>query len=371
MADGRSLLEVQKAFPDEQICAEFLFERRWPEGFICPKCGSGRAVLLRSRAHTYECVDCGRQTSVTAGTVMHRTRLPLNLWFWAAHLMTTHSNGISALQLRAQLHVTYKTAWLLETKLRRCMVAPDREPLRGVVEIDQTEIPFRNTDTFFDPLRSGKITIVGAVEIIDRFTQEPVKPRRLGAKYLDIRSGRVRLAAIPNNSTAAIAPFVEANIVKGTTLLSDGHRSYPPIAGYRHDARVVKDMAAHILLPKIHQIFSLMKRWGLGTYHGLRFKHIDEYLNEFTFRYNRRFYRHVSFETMLGLGANLAPVSYWEIIGRENPRIDKKPERKQRRRRKTMLGMRSDRGTVRRRKRKAALPEPTKSPIPDPSSCPF
>src|SRR5262245_50266978 len=107
MARARSLFESQRAFPDEQSCAEFLFERRWPQGFICPACGSGGAALLKKRAHTYECIDCGRQTSIAAGTAMHRSKLPLNVWFWAAHLMTTHSNGISALRLAPQIGLSY------------------------------------------------------------------------------------------------------------------------------------------------------------------------------------------------------------------------------------------------------------------------
>ena len=99
MARARSLSEFQSAFPDEASCAAFLFERRWPDGFVCPACGNARAAALRSRAYTYECYGCGRQTSITAGTAMHRTRLPLTAWFWAAHLMATHSNGMSARQL--------------------------------------------------------------------------------------------------------------------------------------------------------------------------------------------------------------------------------------------------------------------------------
>src|SRR5271166_2762567 len=113
MAKGRSLSQFQEAFPDEASCAAFLSERRWPEGFVCPGCGEQRAAALKSRAYTYECLDCGRQTSATAGTVMHRSKLPLTTWFWAAHLMATHSNGMSARQLEDQLGVTYKTAWLL------------------------------------------------------------------------------------------------------------------------------------------------------------------------------------------------------------------------------------------------------------------
>src|SRR6266702_8695171 len=124
VARARSLSEFQASFPDETSCAAFLFERRWPEGFVCPACGGGLPALLKSRAHTYECFGCGRQTSITAGTVMHRSKLPLTVWFWAAHLMATHSNGMSALQFEAQLGITYKTAWLLAQKLRRSMTAP-------------------------------------------------------------------------------------------------------------------------------------------------------------------------------------------------------------------------------------------------------
>src|SRR5438045_6832895 len=201
MARARSLREFQTNFPDETSCAAFLFERRWPEGFICPACGNGGAASLKSRAHTYECLGCGRQTSITAGTAMHRSKLPLTTWFWAAHLMTTHSNGMSALQLQAQLGVTYKTAWLLTQKLRRSMVDPDREPLEGVVEVDQAEIAFREGDAFFEPGNAGKILVIGAVEVIDRASNQ-AKPRRKHAKYLDTRSGRLRLAMIADNSAA-------------------------------------------------------------------------------------------------------------------------------------------------------------------------
>jgi predicted RNA-binding Zn-ribbon protein involved in translation (DUF1610 family) len=271
MARARTLTEFQAAFPDEASCAAFLFERRWPEGFVCPACGDGRAALLRSRAYTYECLACGRQTSITAGTVMHRSKLPLTVWFWAAHLMATHSNGMSALQFEAQLGITYKTAWLLAQKLRRSMVDPQREPLEGVVEVDQAEIPFRADDSFFDPVKSGKILVAGAVEVVDRGASH-AKPRRKGAKYLDTRSGRIRLAAIADNSAASLEAFVRANVKPGTTLLTDGHRSYPGLTDYRHDPRTVGKMAGHVVLPWIHRVFSLMKRWGLGTYHGLRRK---------------------------------------------------------------------------------------------------
>ena len=173
--------------------------------------------------------------------------------------------------------------------------------------------------------------------MIDRDTNQ-AKPRRKHAKYLDTRSGRIRLAAIKDNSHASIKAFVKANVKAGATLLTDSHASYLALSGYRHDPRVVGKMAGHVALPWIHRVFALMKRWGLGTYHGLRRKHVDSYLNEFVFRYNRRFYRHVSFEALLGIASGRRPVSYWDIAGRENPRKGGIAVRKTPRRRKTAAG---------------------------------
>ena len=320
MARGRTLAEFQKEFSDEASCATFLFARRWPDGFVCPACGKTRAASLKSRPGLYECLDCGRQTSLTAGTAMHRSKLPLTSWFWAAHLMATHSNGMSARQMQDQLGVTYKTAWLLTQKLRRSMVDPDRDLLEGVVEVDQAEIPFRAGDTFFEPGNAGKILVAGAVEVIDRRSGES-RLRRKGAKYLDTRSGRLRLAVITDNTAPSLEAFVRANVKPGATLITDGHASYPGLRGdYRHDPRVVGKMAANIVLPWSHRAFSLLKRWALGTYHGLRRKHVGTYLDEFVFRYNRRFHRHLSFEKMLGLAARGEPTSYWQIIEPERPR---------------------------------------------------
>jgi transposase-like protein len=320
MARARSLSEFQKASSDQASCAALLFKCRWPGGFVCPACGKPRGVALNSRPRLFECLDCGRQTSITAGTAMHRSKLPLTTWFWAAHLMATHSNGMSARQLEDRLGVTYKTAWLLTQKLRRSMVDPNRDLLEGVVEVDQAEIPFRVGDPFLEPGNAGKILIAGAIEVIDRDINT-ARPGRKGAKYLGTRSGRLRLAMIADNTATSIEAFVRANVKRGSTLISDGHASYPGLSGdYRHDPRVVGKMAAHIVLPWSHRAFSLLKRWALGTYHGLRRKHVDTYLDEFVFRYNRRFYRHVSFETVLGLAAHHEPASYWDIIKRDNPR---------------------------------------------------
>ena len=137
----RSLLEFQRRFPDDAACAAYLAAARWSEGFVCPECGCPRACLLVTKKHTYQCSACHRQTSVTAGTVMHGSKLSLTVWFWAAYLMATHSNGISARQLWRQLGLgSYKSAWLLCAKLRRAMVDPARDPLSGRIEVDESYV---------------------------------------------------------------------------------------------------------------------------------------------------------------------------------------------------------------------------------------
>jgi len=158
-------------FCDEEACSRYLAERRWPEGFVCPSCGTCKGWPLKRNRATWECAGCGRQTSVTAGTVMHSSHLPLRTWFIAAHIVTSHSNGMSALQLQAQLGLgSYKTAWLLLQKLRRSMVNPDRNPLKDLVEIDETEMPFRSRHDPVDRPKGGrspvgKMFIIGAVEL--------------------------------------------------------------------------------------------------------------------------------------------------------------------------------------------------------------
>ena len=160
----RSLIEFQRRFADEGACAGYLAQARWPDGFCCPACGHGKGWELSTKAFTWECAGCGRQTSVTAGTMMHGSKLPLTVWFWAAYLMATHSNGIAALQLQAQLGLgSYKSAWLLCAKLRRAMVAPGRSRLAGLVEVDETTIPLRRKD---DP-HSG-ISLIAKFGVVSR-----------------------------------------------------------------------------------------------------------------------------------------------------------------------------------------------------------
>jgi predicted RNA-binding Zn-ribbon protein involved in translation (DUF1610 family) len=302
----RSLIEFQHRFPDEAACAAYLFAARWPGGFVCPSCGKTKAWELQTKAWTYECAGCGKQTSVTAGTIMHHSKLPLTTWFWAAYLMATHSNGISALQLQRQLALgSYKTAWLLCAKLRRSMVAPGRGPLTGLVEVDETEIACRSKH---DPLsggggrsRQGKILVVGAVEVQDG----------------GFGPGRVRLKEIPDYSAARLHAFLATDLAPGATAKTDGLASYVGAPSVRHDPHVVGKMAAHIVLPWVHRAFSNLKVWALGVYHGLRRKHVQSYLDEFVFRFNRRRTRHAAFRSLLGIAAGQAPFSYNMLISPE------------------------------------------------------
>jgi transposase-like protein len=299
----RSLAEFERRFPDDRACARWLMARRWPDGFRCPGCDHDRAWELSRGLLVRQCARCERQVSVTAGTVMHRSHLPLKLWFQAAWLVATHSNGISARQLWKQLGLgSYKTAWLLLAKLRRAMVDPEREPLFGLVEVDETTMPFRGRD---DPVAAkpgraadGKLLIAGAVEIRGK------------------RPGRARLQVIQDYAAATLGAFVAASVVKGAVVVSDGWSGYRTLKDVKHDPRVVGAMAAHVVLPWVHRVFSNSKRWALGVYHGLRKKHLQSYLDEFVFRFNRRRSPPAAFARLLGLAARHKPTTYKMLISR-------------------------------------------------------
>src|SRR4051812_28933567 len=292
----RSLFEFQQRFADEAACAEYLAVMRWPDGFVCPVCGGGKAWRLETKDWTWECAGCGRQTSVTAGTIMHHSKLALTTWFWAAYLMATHSNGISALQLQRQLALgSYKTAWLMCAKLRHSTLALGRSLLAGLVEVDETEIACRSKA---DPVaggggrsHQGKMLVVGAVEVQDG-----------GAG-----PGRIRLSQVADYSAASLHGFLAANLEPGATAKTDGW----------HEPHVIGKMAAHIVLPWVHRIFSNLKIWALGVYHGLRRKHLQSYLDEFVFRFNRRRTRHAAFRSLLGIAAAHQPLPYKMLISPE------------------------------------------------------
>jgi ISXO2 transposase-like protein/transposase-like zinc ribbon protein len=297
----KSLPEFERRFADEAVCAEWLLERRWGEGFACPGCGHDGYWRLGRKVLTLQCKACRRETSVTAGTVMHRSHLPLKLWFTAAWLVATHRNGMSARQLGLQLGLgSYKSAWLLLQKLRAAMVAPDRSPLSGLVEVDETSLPFRAKDAPAErkPGRShdGKLLIAGAVEI------EGKGP------------GRIRLAMIDDYSAATLGGFVAATIADGSTVVSDGWSGYRHLKDVKHDPRIIGDAPAHAVLPWVHRVFANAKRWAMGVYHGLREEHLQRYLDEFVFRFNRRRTPEAAFARLLGLATAIGPHPYESII---------------------------------------------------------
>ena len=239
-------------------------------------------------------------------TMMHGTRLPLRTWFLGAYLVATHSNGISALQLQPKLGLgSYKTTWLLLHKLRRAMVNPDHSPLAGDIEIDETSVPFRKNS---DPVDGGqgnsligKFKVIGAVELVDRFTP-----------------GRIRLEHIGQSDAASIWPFVLANTEPGCLMITDGNPAYVGIPDRTHRPNNLSKknaLPAHISMKWIHRVFSNFKRWGLGTFHGFRDKHINAYANEFVFRWNRRRHFAAAMNTLLGIGQSIGSVQYRGIVG--------------------------------------------------------
>lgn len=312
------LEQFQLRFPDDFACAEYLAKKRWPDGFVCPHCGSKKGWKLRSKPWVWECggeveiefgelVLCRKQTSVIAGTIMHRTQLPLRQWFLAAHFVTTHSNGISALQLQAKLGIgSYKTAWLLLHKLRCAMVNPDREKLGGykaVVEVDETSIPFRTKN---EPVGGGqgrspigKLNVIGAVEAFDNG-----------------KAGRLRLEPIADNGRESLHPFVLRNTAPGSIIVTDGNPSYNGIPDRKHLVKVVGKLPAHLWLKHIHRVFSLMKRWMMGVYHGVRKRHLQIYLQEYVFRWNRRRQFRAAFDSLLTIGNAIPPMPYRDLVGR-------------------------------------------------------
>ena len=300
----QSFVEFQQRFSGEEACAAYLFAARWPDGFRCPACGHAKAWPNRGKRFTFQCAACSRQTSVTSGTVMHGSKLPLTLWFWAAYLVASHSNGLSALQLKGQLGLgSYKTAWLLLAKLRRAMVTPGRSLLEGLVEVDETEIPCRNKD---EPpcggqgrSHRGKILVACAAE---------VKERALC---------RIRLNKIEDFGRTSLHTFVKKAVAPGVPVKTDGWSGYAGLEGRPHEPQTLGTMPAHIVLPWVHRVFSNLKRWALGVYHGLRKKHVQTYLDEFAFRFNRRKNRPAGFATLIKNAVQLPGTPYKMLIAVE------------------------------------------------------
>jgi hypothetical protein len=307
----RSWPEFLAFFPDEGACLRYLERVRWPDGFRCPMCGHSEA--WRTKRGLWVCGACERQTSVTAGTILAGTRTPLVSWFMSIWQLTNQKHGMSAMGLQRLLGLrSYETAWAHMHKLRRAMVRPGREPLRGLVEIDEGYIG--GEEAGVDGRKTAKKSLViCAVEV------------RLGGRRE--AAGRVRMSRIEAASRDAIEDFVGATVGPGARVRTDGLPSYGHLRdlGYEHEPIVISKtgLPASVSMPHVHRVFALLKRWLLGTYQGAVQAHqLDYYLDEFSFRFNRRHSRHrgMLFYRLLQEVVATEPIPLNQLLGGHNGR---------------------------------------------------
>lgn len=314
-----SLPEFQQVFPDDVACAKYLETMRWPDGFTCPQCRvAGKPYRFPTRSSVVlRCRGCKVNTSLTSGTVMQSTHTPLSTWFWGAYLITTQTTGQSALQFQRQLGLSrYETAFQILHKLRAGMVRPERDQIGG-------EHPVEVDECFIGGVHN-KAVVIGAVEVRLRKDAEERaakhKQQHSGGVPLKklVYAGRLRLRASPGRSANELVDFVTENVVKCSTVRTDAARGYAslPGLGYVHDLlRIGGDPEkAEGHLPMIHLVFSNLKTWILGTHHGrIERHHLQAYLNEYVFRFNRRFYPMTAFNSVLGLAAHAQSPTYEQL----------------------------------------------------------
>jgi len=302
----KTLLEMERRFATEDACREYLTRLRWRTGFICPAC-QGKVGWV-DRRHRWTCQDCRRQSTVTAGTIFEGTHLPLQVWFRAVWLVTSQKSGVSALGLQRVLGLgSYETAWSWLHKLRRAMVRPGRDRLNGTVEVDEA---------FIGGVTSGADGRDGVGKALVA----------IAAEEDATGIGRIRLARVADGSTPSLHGFIQQAIAPGSTVHTDGWAPYQGLEklGYSHTITRLKGKgkeAAVELLPRVHRVASLLKRWLLGTHQGgVGPTHLDYYLDEFTFRFNRR--RSASrgklFFRLLEQAVQVEPVTYEMIVGKND-----------------------------------------------------
>ena len=300
-------------FASEETCLSYLEGLRWPQGFVCPSCGVAGQPYRSSRARLM-CRSCGHQSTVTAGTIFDKTRTPLRVWLAAAWYLTNQKQGVSALGLQRVLGLgSYETAWTMLHRFRRAMVRPDRERLKGQVEVDETYLAIADREEPISPVgrksNTSKVLIIIAVEML--------QPKGFG---------RIRLRRIDNDSEGYVVPFVQASVEPGAQVRTDGSAAYRSLSklGYHHQRNVMLGaaVAAHVSMAGVHRVASLVKRWIMGTHHGsVQPEHLDAYLDEFVFRFNRRTSgsRGMLFYRLLQQAVVTDPVTYEDVV-RKAPR---------------------------------------------------
>ena len=274
MQSPKTLHDFYDQFPDEDTCWRALRQMRWPHGFVCPRCGGRGSHRLRTR-RLEQCRTCRYQASPTAGTVFHKTRVPLRTWFLAIFFVARHKKGISALQLQRDTGLgSYQTAWTMLHKIRSALGHRPEFRLTGLVEADEAYVG-------------------GAVSGGKRGRGAPNKALVAGAvEQRESSAGSVRLTVVSHASKDELGPFVRGVIdASEATVLTDGLPAYGHLgaAGVDHRAEVQGNPArATEILPWIHNVFSNLKTWLRGTFHGVSSKHLPRYLREFSYRFDRR-----------------------------------------------------------------------------------
>jgi len=260
--------DFQKQFPSEEACFEYFVHLHWPEGFRCPVCNHDAYYFLNDK-RLFQCKSCGRQTSVTAGTVFHRLHHLYSTLLWAIFLVATSKKGISGSELQRKLGLgSYKTAWLLLHKIRQAMSPKGILKLKAEVEVDETYVG-GHREGKRGRGAEGKTLVAVAVETNGK------------------TMGRARLQIIPSASQEDVLEFIGNQVAPGTLIHTDGLASYGNITGYRHEPRK-KTKENKDVLPRLHVVVANLKMWLRGTYNRLPSKHLQRYLDEFTFRFNRR-----------------------------------------------------------------------------------
>lgn len=297
----KTLREFRQQFSSATACAEYLVQSRWPDGFVCPNCG-GKKYWVINKPFGYECPGCGRRTSPMAGTVMHRSHVGIQEWFWAAYLVATHTPGFSAKQLERQIGCVYRTAWFMLHRLRRAMVNDARSRLEGNVEADETIVggPVKGKRGRGVTVLTTNTLVFGAVEVI-RYTDK----HRQTAE----RAGRIRLAIARKADEESIGQFLMQNVASGSMIGTDGWKGYSKaaLANYRH-TQSPRARATHI-----HRAFGNLKTWLNGTHHGVDPKYLQAYLDEFVFRFNRRNTPMAAFQTLLGIATCKSPQTLTDL----------------------------------------------------------
>lgn len=299
----KTLLELEERFATDEQCRDYLVALRWPEGFVCPSCG-GRKAWAAGRGR-FICTACRHQATVTAGTIFQDRRLPLRLWCRAIWQVTSQKNGASAQGLQRVLGLgSYQTAWTVLHKLRRAMVRPGRDGLSGRVEVDETLVGGET------PGRKGRGVPSQALVVI-------------AAQEAGAGIGRIRLARVPDASADYLHQFVQSAVVQGSCVHTDGWKPYQGLdqLGFQHEVSKLKGQKKKVateLLPRVHLVASLLKRWLLGTHQGaIMPEHLDYYLDEFTFRFNRRTSasRGKLFYRLAQQAVQVPPVPYRMLVG--------------------------------------------------------